>query len=197
MPSADNEWWGEMEKTIGAGRRLIHGVEEFNRVCDHIAGILSNAAALFLARAAPTAAFLAITALEETAKARAGIFRRSGEPLERTKDPLYRHGKKQVLAAAPTVAMGTRLHDALGPDRVKVLMVQVRTGELVGLRECCIYFDRPDGQLQVPTDLVSRERARELLLFSIEAFDDALVGYTNHSIELSYRTDELFAKVAA
>jgi hypothetical protein len=36
-----------------------------------------------------------------------------------------------------------------------------------------------------------------LLLFAIEVFDDALVGYTNHSYTVAKSTDDLFVVVAA
>jgi AbiV family abortive infection protein len=52
-----------------------------------------------------TAAFLAITALEETANVHIGKFRRSTEPVARRKDPLYGHAEKHRLGLGPTIAM--------------------------------------------------------------------------------------------
>ena len=60
-----------------------------------------------------------------------------------------------------------------------------------------MYAEERDGKLQIPASQVSTDFARDLLLFTIEAFDDALVGFTNHSYVLSRETDELFAKWAA
>lgn len=48
----------------------------------------------------------------------------------------------------------------------------------------------------LPEDVVDRTLARDLPLFSIEVFDDRLVGYTNCSIEASRATDRLFQEIA-
>jgi len=51
-----------------------------------------------------------------------------------------------------------------------------------------------NGKLQKPNVVVSGKLAREMLLFAAEAFDDAVVGFTNKSFDLGVATDELFAK---
>lgn len=48
----------------------------------------------------------------------------------------------------------------------------------------------------LPEDVVDRTLARDLPLFSIEVFDDRLVGCTNCSIEASRATDKLFQEIA-
>ena len=50
--------------------------------------------------------------------------------------------------------------------------------------------------MQIPEEEVSKETAREILLFAIEAFDDALVGWTNFSSTVQKKTDELFEEIA-
>jgi hypothetical protein len=69
-----------------------------------------------------------------------------------------------------------------------------RNGGLVALRESCLYVERKDGRLQTPNDVVSSKLAREMLLFAAEAFDDAVVGFTNKSFDLGVATDEIFAR---
>jgi len=61
------------------------------------------------------------------------------------------------------------------------------SGQLVFLRESCLYIDRVGSDLVAPTEVVPKEGSRELLLFALEAFDDALVGYTNHSYVVGSR----------
>jgi AbiV family abortive infection protein len=64
------------------------------------------------------AAFLAIASLEETAKTHIGMFRgaQSGRTKKRGRDSLYSHKEKHLLAASPTVPMGSRLPRVVGDD---------------------------------------------------------------------------------
>lgn len=50
--------------------------------------------------------------------------------------------------------------------------------------------------MELPREVVDKAFARDLLLFSIEVFDDRLVGYTNYSTEVSRTTDKLFQEIA-
>lgn len=90
--------------------------------------LLRDAAAILASGSHATAAFLAITALEEVAKVHLGMCRRATEPAPRRKDPLYRHEDKHRLAIGPTVATGSRLQQAIGGDRMNELIVQAREG---------------------------------------------------------------------
>lgn len=54
--------------------RLIESVEEFNSVCEHIVLLLEEAEGVFHRESYSTTTFLAITAIEETAKAHLGMF---------------------------------------------------------------------------------------------------------------------------
>jgi NAD(P)-dependent dehydrogenase (short-subunit alcohol dehydrogenase family) len=64
-------------------------------------------------------------------------------------------------------------------------------------REAALYCARVDGKFTTPRTAVSAERAWELLVLAIEALDDALVGYTSHSMAKSARIDALFDRIAA
>jgi len=121
-----------------------------------------------------------------------GMYRRGAAPVKRSKDPLYKHGEKHRLALGPTVAMGSRLQAAIGEGRMRELIALAGSGGLVILREAALYVEQKDGALSTPETSVPRSTARELLLLAVEAFDDALVGYTSRSIELSARTDKVF-----
>lgn len=71
-----------------------------------------------------------------------------------------------------------------------------RTGGLVKIREASLYVEQVGNTLHAPKTVIVESTARELLLLAIEAFDDALVGYTNQSFELGKKTDALFTKWA-
>ncbi|WP_084293000.1 AbiV family abortive infection protein [Bradyrhizobium sp. WSM3983] len=58
------------------GALYVDPVPDFNAACDHIVSLLTDTSVLFERCSYGTSTFLAITALEETAKAHVGLFRR-------------------------------------------------------------------------------------------------------------------------
>jgi AbiV family abortive infection protein len=192
----DDDWLALVDSVSTIGHRLITSVQDFDRACDHIEQLLLDSAVVFRRGSAGTTIFLAITALEETAKAHLGLYR-SGAPLKRANDPLYHHSKKHQLAAGPSVPLASRLLDTIGNDRVQALILAARSGQLVQMREASLYFESDGQQLRTPEDVVTLSQARELLMFAIEAFDDALVGYSSHSFQIGERLDMLFNELAA
>jgi AbiV family abortive infection protein len=194
MGDSSEEWWSSVEDALAVGKRITISKEQLNQACDHIVRLLSDASVLLEQGSHATSVFLSITALEETAKVHIGKYRRSLMAVARGKDPLFRHDEKHKIAAAPTVAMGHRLQEAIGKTRVDELVELSRNGGLVRLRESSLYIEQNGANLNIPADVVSISLARDLLLFSIEAFDDALVGYTHHTDFLAKKTDALFAR---
>lgn len=196
MTNTDENWWGSVEAAVSVGKKIGSSKEEFNLACDHIVQLIIDSSVLLTHGSHSTATFLAITALEETSKVHMGMYRRSAEPVLRRKDPLYRHDKKHLLALGPPIGMGSRLQEAIGEDRMNELMALAHAGKLVSLRESALYVEQTDGVLIVPREAISFSTARELLLLVIEAFDDALVGYTNHTFALCEQTDQIFSQWA-
>jgi AbiV family abortive infection protein len=194
MSDFEEEWWNSVEEALAVGQRTAVTSEELNEALDHIVRLLMDASLLLESGSHATSCFLAITALEETAKIHIGMYRRSAEPVPRKKDALFRHDRKHHIAAAPTVAMGSRLQGTIGENRLYELLELARSGGLVNLREASLYIGKTKDKVQLPSVSITTATARELLLFAIESFDDALVGYTNHSFDLSKLTDELFLK---
>jgi AbiV family abortive infection protein len=158
--------------------------------------LLLDASVLLEAGSPASAGFLAITALEETAKIHIGMYRKSAETLPRRKDVLFRHQEKHHIAAAPTLAMGSRLKRVIGEPRMHELIELARSGRFAAIRESALYLEKCDGKLRVPSVVVTRDLARDLVLLAIEAFDNAFVGYTNRSYELGEVTDQIFEKWA-
>jgi AbiV family abortive infection protein len=192
MTDVYENWRLSVDETVGAGKRIIASSEEFSAACEHIVQLLSDSSVLLANGSHSTATFIAITALEETAKVHMGIFRNSSDPLPRRKDPLYRHHKKHLLALGPTVEMGSRLQKAVGESRMRELVALAHTGNFVDLRESSLYIEQSENGLKVPRNAVSFSTARELLLLAVEAFEDALVGMSGKTYVLSERTDEIF-----
>jgi AbiV family abortive infection protein len=179
------------------GQRLATSADEFNSACEHIVRLLTDASILLEAGSHATAAFLSITALEETAKVHIGSYRRSTTPVTRRKDPLFGHAEKHKLALGPTVAMGSRLQAAIGEGRMSELMALGQTGGLVRIREAALYVAQDGAGLVTPSSAVPFDTSLELLQLAIEAFDDGLVGYTSRSFELGQATDTLFSRWTA
>lgn len=196
MADFSDDWWASVEAAVGVGQRLGASAGEFNAACEHIVQLLTDASMLLEAGSHATAAFLSITAIEETTKVHVGSFRRSTAPLARRKDPLYDHAEKHKLALGPTVAMGSRLQAAIGEDRMRELMERGHAGDLVKIREAALYVAQGAGGLVTPSSAVSPQTSRELLLLAIEALDDGLVGFTSRSLELGRATDALFSRWA-
>jgi AbiV family abortive infection protein len=197
MTSTDEPWLDLLDAALAAGPKLILSAVEFDAACDHVLQLLEDAHLLWSTRSYPSAAFLAITALEETAKVHVGMYRTGSEPAKRGADPLYGHSQKHALAVGPTVAMGSRLPAAIGQERASAVLARAASKELRLVREACLYLERSKDDLQIPGERISREDAKDLLLLAIEAFDDALVGYTAHSMEIGSRADVLFSATAA
>jgi AbiV family abortive infection protein len=196
LNDADETWWSAVEAALAVGPPLAPTTETFNFACEHIACLLKESSLLLDGGSAATSCFLSITALEETAKVHLGMYRRSDEAVSRGRDPLHQHKEKHLIAAAPTILMGSRLQAAIGEERAQQITMLARSAGLVRLRESCLYLEQHGIDLILPSNVVAAPLARELLLFAIEAFDDALVGYTNQSFTLGSTTDEIFAKWA-
>jgi AbiV family abortive infection protein len=198
--SGKNRPVGGLQRVL---RALDHGgalyvdlVPDFNAACDHVVAQLSDATVLFERGSYATSAFLSITALEETAKAHVGIYRQDKPEKRKGRDPFRDHAVKHSMASLPTVYMGARLIDALGEETCKRLEAEAETG-FIATREACLYMERKDGVFTTPVQAITMARARELLLLAIEATDDALVGYTDHSYECGEVLEQLFVRVAS
>ncbi len=112
--------------------RLIESVDEFNSACEHVILLLEEAEGIFLRGGYSTAMFLAITAIEETAKAHLGAFTGGGpDPESRKKNFFYDHGWKHQMAAMPTVSMGERLQAAIGAEALVRILEMSKNKELL------------------------------------------------------------------
>ena len=69
------------------------------------------------------------------------------------------------------------------------------SGGLVSIRESCLYFERRNGELRISSEVISREYSKELLLFALETYDDALIGLTQYSDTVGKKIDELFVEL--
>ncbi len=90
---------------------------------------------------------------------------------------------------------GKRINKAISPEKIDEIFQLAYSGKLKELREQAIYCECRDGNIVVPNDIINQEFSKNILLFAIESFDDNLVGYTSYSMEISKKTDFIFAEV--
>ena len=170
----------------------------FNMASQHVLVLLGDAVAAFERGSYGTSVFLAITALEETAKAELLGFRieKPESTQKKRGDPLHSHLKKHALAVRPTTFMG-RLPKILGAETCTRLQREATDGSINRLREAAIYVScSADGKISTPAMAVDRARAREIVLFALESADDIMVGWTNESYQLGESVEALIAQVS-
>ncbi|MFH7309037.1 AbiV family abortive infection protein [Weissella paramesenteroides] len=171
----------------------IPDTTNFNSAIDHIIELLNNSFVLLQNNSYGSSAFFAITALEETAKTHFSIYMTHDLSMKNSKDILMKHAQKHSLAISPVFKIGHRLSNALGIEKVDELVSRTNLNNgLMDLRNNAIYWYTDKDGTHFPKDYFDKDMALELLLFSIEAFDDSLVGYTEYSITASHMTDDLF-----
>lgn len=189
-----------VERAIQFGEKAegLNPVEAFNTSADHVWNLLQDALSVYERRSYGTSVFLSISAMEETAKAELLSFRARGNDGDKPKgrDPLKSHRDKHLIAVRPTTFMG-RLPEILGDDVCARLQTEAESGELNIVREQALYVHVTGNMVAAPASVISRDRAREILLLSIEVADDVLVDYTNHSMDLGREFDAAFGKIAA
>ena len=140
--------------------------EELNTMTRHVAVLLDDAVAAFRRQSHGTCVFLAITAMEETAKAEVLAFRgRPESPPNRRGDPMLNHAKKHFIAIRPTTFFG-RLPKILGDEVCARLQREAEAGGFNRLREQALYIHLDHSGVTTPVTVVDRARARGLVASS-------------------------------
>lgn len=112
------------------------------------------------------------------------------------KDKLRDHKSKEIAGTSYTICIGERIKNAIPTEKLTELFELAYSGKLKDLREQSIYCESKNGGIITPKDIIGQEFSKNVLLFAIESFDDNLVGYTSHSIEVSKKTDFLFDEIS-
>ena len=185
-----------LQSSRGESRALIHGSEDFNRLCRHVLSLLQDSVRLFESRSFSSAVFFAITALEETAKAVFGMHIHTDSPSGKRKGPLYSHEKKHFLGAGPLpLELRPRIVQILGRDNAKAVLEMAWNGEFGRLRQKALYAEFSPKGINIPSDSISKQLARSVLVFVLDTFDDSIVGYTEVSYSLGKEAEALLQRV--
>jgi AbiV family abortive infection protein len=189
------ETYSLINQLISSEDNLIQCVDDLDKAINYIFSLIKDSVLLFMQGSYSTAAFISITVCEEVAKAHFGVYSDGMHPTTR-KNFFRDHKTKHRLASFPTVAIGERLKEAIGNEELKRIMNMANYGGFLLLRESALYFQRENGVLITPTQKINKTLSKSLVLYAIEVFDDALVGYSHHSITIAESTSALFEKVA-
>lgn len=199
MNSDYEMWMNKVNEVLNDGSDFtISSVDEFNKGIDHIFGLIKDSFLLYKNESYPSVYYLAVIIIEEVAKLHMGLFTSHSNPTNhRKKGKLYDHKTKDIIGCNPSIPLGYRLNAAIGELAIKKIYEEAYSGIMKEKREQAFYFSKKNGQLIIPNELYSKEDAKNILLFAIEAFDDHLVGYTNYSMEISKETDRIFDKLCS
>jgi AbiV family abortive infection protein len=192
------QFFEAVEKAIAAGEGLSDqdAVHLFDAAATHVASLLHDAVELFRLSSYGTSVFLSITAMEETAKAEILGFRAQRSDKKSGRDPLRDHKQKHIIAVRPTTFMG-RLPSILGAEVCARLQSEAESGGSIELREKALYVHAGAAGITTPLDAITKIRAKEILLLSLECADDILVGSTNKSFQLGKSFEVWIAEIQA
>lgn len=179
----------------GESNFSINSTEQLDRCIEHILSLISDAYVLYSNNSFASATFISIAIIEEVGKIHMGMYMKKSDSYVK-KDKLRDHKSKQIVGANYTICMSDRINRTIPIHKFEELFQMAYCGKLKNLREKAIYCELENSQVVIPTDIISQEFSKNILLFAIESFDDNLVGYTSYSIEVSKQTDILFDKVA-
>ncbi|MCG0593543.1 hypothetical protein IMAU80597_02900 [Lactiplantibacillus plantarum] len=197
MSNSAQDRFLKLEHLLNNGTHFnIKNTSEFNNSIDHIVGLLTDSFTLIKQNSYGSAVFLAITAMEETAKTHYALYMKHNLNIKNSKDPMMKHAYKHVLSVSPVFKVGERLPKVIGAEKVDeiISMVDQHNG-LMDLRNNAIYWYTDKKGAHFPKDSINKKTAQEILLFSIESFDDNLVGYSSYSMKVSADTDAIFQSI--
>lgn len=186
-----------MEKITNTSFKMT-SESEFNKATNHIIRLLKDSLIMIENESYGSSVFFSITALEETTKTHISKYLPYDKNTSRKKDILMDHTEKYKFSIWPTFKIGSRLKNTIGVKKIDRLTELVNNKkEIMNLRDNGIYWatDKDDVN-KYPEDLFTKKQAQEILLFSLEAFDDNLVGYTQQSFLDGNMSNEIFDKVA-
>jgi AbiV family abortive infection protein len=192
----DDTFLTQIEQILsGTSNFSINTSHQFDKCVDHILQLITDSRTMYISNAFSSSVFLSIAVIEEVGKVHMGMYISPSTTYVK-KDKLRDHKSKEIAGASYTICMGERIERAVSPEELTKLFELVYSGDLKDLREQSIYCEKKDDDIVTPKDIISQEFSKNILLFAIESFDDNLVGYTPHSMEVSEKTDSLFDEIS-
>lgn len=155
--------------------------EEFAQTLNHIENIIDSSILLFKHGFYNQSLFFSITAFEEIIKAEICIYRGFGNKpiVKRSKDGLYIHEIKHLLAADEIFFNYIKERKLFGLEKIKEIQVKFKNGYYLKLREESIYFQSSSKGLKLPQEVISKLESKIILIICMEFCEDKLSGYSN------------------
>lgn len=173
----------------------INDIQELNRVLFHISNLIQDSYLLYNNGSYNTSVCLSILAMEEISKAHMGNI----QDCFYTKQIIFKRNyflknyrKKECLSTSPRIYISERLKQKMDMEKILAIMNDLQNGNMVKLRENAVYYFREDNQINIPKENISKEQAKNLLLYVIEEFDNTLIGLTDFSYEIAEKHNIIF-----
>jgi AbiV family abortive infection protein len=165
---------------------VVNNPERFRDLIAHVDRLWGDAVHAYFRGRNSTSLFLSIVVLEETGKV--GVLRfvlalssanATGpmlDPLDlkRSKNPLYSHTRKHLLAAGAGAIVNSRLDRVLGENAVIDFLEKTERGEIEELRQACIYTEDRKGTLYIPDEKIDQDLAKHYLILAGEIMAEVL-----------------------
>lgn len=173
------------------GNDLNEEVMHFKRLLKHAKGLWNESVSMLRKDNYPISILLALVCIEESAKisiARMQIAinetKRNSSPttqkainIKKGKSPIYSHPKKHILASLAGILVNSRADNRLGIDNINKFMEMAEKGEIENLRQTCLYADRKNNTLKIPSEIHDKKSAAFYVALAGEILAECDVVY--------------------
>ena len=187
----------ESSKNISENLSSFRNKNDFEKVLNHIKNLIFSSKLLLDQNFLNQSVFITITAIEEMSKAEMCIYRDNNisEFVKKSKDPLFNHRKKHLVAADYTLEIHNKLYNHIGKKRADELFLKLRNGEFADIRNNCLYFENTKSNLILPNEIVDISFAKEVFMLSVVIFEEKFSYLTNISSSITVELQELVEEI--
>lgn len=153
-------------------------LEQYKELISHVEKLWDSACQLYKANNFPMCAFISILVIEEIGKLSHLSQELISYDIERSpQDQIIvdrNHRRKHFIGVVSGALINSRLDRVLGKQVVRKLLHEAESDELEKTRQSCLYVDFKDGQSVVPSQLISKDRAKTLVVLAGELMAEVL-----------------------
>jgi AbiV family abortive infection protein len=178
-------------KPLIVGNNLNEEVMQFNRLLKHAKGLWKESVSMLRKDNYPISIFLALVCIEESAKIAIAYMqilnnerKRNSTPksqkvinIKKGKNPIYSHSKKHMVASFAGILVNSRADNRLGLYNINKFMEMAEKGEIENLRQSCLYADRKNNTLKIPSEIHDKKSAAFYVALAGEILSESDVVY--------------------
>lgn len=97
--------------------------------------------------------------------------------IKKGKNPVYSHLKKHIISSLAGILANSRADNRLGMENINDFMEMAEKGEIENLRQSCLYADRRNNALKIPSEIHDRKSAAFYVALAGEILAQSNVGY--------------------